>query len=269
MPETLTPPAEGTQQKTPQEVAREAIVARYEATYGQPPADATVVETSTTTQAPDPVAEALSALRAEIAELKAAKAAPPQQVEAPPAASEAEANWLKLLSEGKQAEAEKALSKIVAQNADLTGVQRRAVSEALELFDARAQVTAYQNAVRQDPQNVEALRMEKYITVAVQQRLNEAQAAGFIKSPADYVKVHNQALDQEVSAARNLALALRGEGRQEGQRRTAEVLSAPNLQPTKIDQQRGQPTQDTQEAPESVQDYFAKRASASRTMHRL
>lgn len=268
MPETLTPPAEGNQ---PAPTVRDAIVDKYERTYGQqaPQAEPTVITTSTAISEPvkEPtLAEQMATLKAEL--LAEFKAQQPKPAEATPAVAEAEANWLKLLSEGKQAEAEKALSKIVAANSGFSDIQRNAVAEALQLFDARQQVAAYEQQVRQDPANVEALRMEKYITVAVQQRINDAQASGLIKTPADYVTVYKASVDAEVRSARELALTLRGEGRQEGQVRTTQVLSAVNLQPQKIDATRTQATPEP-EAPESYQDYMAKRGGEGRVRHRL
>lgn len=264
MPDLIVPAADGTQ---PAPTSRDAIVAKYEQTYGQV---ANTPEPVVTT--PEPVvikeptlAEQMATLKAELlAELKTKPAEPVAAAVTP----EAAADWLKLLSEGKQAEAEKALSKIVASNSGFDSIQRNAVNEALQLFDARQQVAAYEASVRQDPANAEALRMEKYITVAVQQRINDAQASGLIKSPADYVQVYKTSVDTEVRAARELALTLRGEGRQEGQVRTTQVLSAPNLQPSKIDAARTQAAPATEE-PESYSDYMSKRSGDGRLRHRL
>lgn len=265
MENVITLPADGTQQTVVSTEAspREQIVRKYEQTYGTPEPVVKQEQTVVSTETPGPsFAEQMAAFKAELlAELK------PKPVESV-TTQEEQANWLKLLADGKQAEAEIALSKIVAKNSNFSSIKSDAVREALEAFTVQQEVANYVSQVRSKPENAEALRLEKYITSAVQARMAEAQAAGKLSTPADYVKVYKASVDTEVEEARKLALTLRGEGRQEGLTRTSQVLSAPNLQPNKIDATRQQQAP-AEDVPETYQDYMASRANLARTRHRL
>lgn len=277
MPEPVTPQApapgtstvpEGAQPPAPAAIApeRQAILDRYQAQYGNDPAAQPPVQTqplAEPTPAQPPVAAApdlaaeLAAMRAELAALKQQPAPQvPTQPQAP-VSQEPEADWLALLASGKKEDGEKALIAML-RKAIAPETQQAAVSEAINRFDAMTQVREYTTRVKSDPQNAEALRMEPYITAAVEQRLQQAQAAGKISTPADYVTVYRQAVDAEMAAARQLILTFRGEGAQQAAVRRTEVLSQPSLQPNQVDTQRQQAAPAEPQI-ETTQDYFQKR----------
>lgn len=247
-PEPVVTPSEPT--------PRQAIIDKYEQQY-YPPAEPVVetpaepvAETPVEPVAPatvDPQAELLSQVMAELQELK--KQVTPAPVAPPPITQE---DWLKLLSEGKKSEGERALAEVLGPQ-----IQEAAVQKALALMQAERAVTEYNNEVRQ--KHADLLPMEEYIAMGANARIQEAQASGLIKSPADYVKVYKEAITAEIEKARKLTQSLQGAGAQRATTRVTEVVASQSLKPNPVNNQRDQTTAPAEPQIETVSDYFAKR----------
>lgn len=246
-------PDETTQQTVQSTDPTQAIINKY---YTPASTQDNTQVTSTATSAPvDPNVAELATLKAQLAELQnqvRVAVTPPilaNQTAAPP-----EGQWLKLLSEGKRAEGEAALAKVLGPQ-----IQDAAVQQALSLMQAERDVNAFVNEVR--AANPELAPMEPFIAAAAQQRIAAAQAAGQIKNPGDYVTVYRQAVTVEIENARKLAQALRGAGAQTATTRIAEVRSQSSLLPNAVNQNRD--TQSQQQEPITMEvlnnDYMQKR----------
>lgn len=173
-----------------------------------------------------------------------------------PAPAQAEIDWLDALQKGDRAVGEAALAKLVGGKLNLQEVQQGAVQEALQRFMMHQQITDHVASIKADPQNADVLRLEPYITAAVEQRLTGEQAR--IKSPADYVKVYKEIITDELSKARQLVLSFRGEGATQAATRQRTVLANPMLTPQAVtDTRQPQTTQAVE--PETAAEYFAKR----------
>lgn len=248
MPEEVTPAAQtpvATPVATPDGAApsaqpqadpqRQAIQDKYDALYQQaaPPEPTPVVPVET--PAPTPASFDPNSFRAEILNAIKEMITPAAPQQAPQAAVPVaqQADWLQLLAEGKKAEGEAALRATLGI-ADPAQV----VEHAVERVRAEQEIQSFTSAIRQDPANAEILRMEPYIASAVQSRLNAANAAGKINTPTEYVKIYKEALTAEMVSARNLILTIRGEGKQQAAVRQTEVLAAPMLAPSAINQNR-------------------------------
>jgi hypothetical protein len=119
------------------------------------------------------------------------------------------------------------------------------------------ELDSFANKVRAE--NADILPMEPYIAAAANNRIQAAQAAGTIKSPADYVTVYKQAITAEIENARKLAQTLRGAGKQEAVTRQQQVMSSPTIRPNAVNLEREAPKTDAEPAVETPQDYLAKR----------
>ena len=228
MPETQTQTVTETNTQSPAD--------RYEQVYG----------TSTTSQAVPDYASEVAALRAQVEALQK------------PQPTQVDKTWLELLREGKLEDAEKIMAQRIGSIQNLNDIQAKAVQEALTLFDARQQVASYTAEVKARADNAPILVMQRQIEAIVDHRMRQAQADGKVKTPSDYVTVYKQVVDEETAAARTLALTLRGEGKQEGQTRTSEVISSPYLRPNQVQNQQAPATQGEPQV-ETTSDYFAKR----------
>ena len=236
---------------------RDALIKKYEATYGTP-ADPDPV-TAPVTAAAEPVpADApavpdtnavLQSLVAELSALKAQLAPKPEPVAA---ATTPQEDWLALLANGKKTEGEKALAAILGPQ-----IQEAAVQQALQQIIMERELDSFANKVRAE--NADILPMEPYIAAAANNRIQAAQAAGTIKSPADYVTVYKQAITAEIENARKLAQTLRGAGKQEAVTRQQQVMSSPTIRPNAVNLEREAPKTDAEPAVETPQDYLAKR----------
>jgi hypothetical protein len=235
---------------------RQAIIQKYETMYGQPPAEPPAPVAVAPAAPPPPAVPDLSSvvasLQAELANLRdrvSQPAAPPP----PPAASPAEEqDWLKYLAEGKKAEGEALLAKVVGNKIG-EQLQQQAVEKTLALIEAQQ----FADKIRRD--NADLMPMEGYITAAAAQRIEAATRAGKIRTPADYVTVYKDAINTELAAARQLVLTYRGEGRQDGASRVATVLATPNLQPSTVNTERDTSATPKQEPVMTTPDYLAMR----------
>lgn len=246
------------------DAARQAIIDRYQNLYGAPPEPAAppaaqpqATPPAQPVQATPDLGGIVNSLVSEVTALKeqlaAAKGQQAPAAPAPVAVSPAEeADWLRYLAEGKKEQGEALLAaKVKSIVGD--GLEQAAVEKTLALIDAQS----FANKVRTD--NPDLLPMEQYITAAAQQRIMAAQAAGKIKTPGDYVTVYKDAVNTEIAAARQLILSFRGEGRQEGLTRQAQVLASPSLQPSQVDTQRQTAAVPTEEPVQTPSDYLAMR----------
>lgn len=237
---------------------RQAIQEKYEKQYGapapeaQPVAEPVVTSTAAAPATPD-YSALIAGLQAELAAMKAERAA---AVPAPVKPAEvSEADWLALLAAGDKAGGEKALfEKFKKENGD--AFQQRAVSAALEQFKAEQAISGYITEVR--TKNPDLMSAERYITIGAQQRIQVAIDAGRVKSPSDYVTVYREAVDAELTEARNILLSSRGQGKEEGRVRTQEVLASVSLQPQAVNQTR-EAAKPAPEQMESGSDYVANR----------
>lgn len=234
---------------------RQAIIDRYTTMYGAPPevtAPAPVVAAAPPAPVVPDLTAVVQALTDQVNELRQARQAP--VAPAPAVTPVEEQDWLKYLAEGKKSEGEALLAKVVGSKIG-EQLQQSAVEKTLALIDAQN----FANTVRLA--NPDLMPMESYITAAAAQRIESAQRAGKIKTPADYVTVYKDAINTELAAARSLVHTFRGEGRQEGQTRVAGVLASPNLQPSTVNTERDT-TQQSQEQPvQTTSDYLTMRQS--------
>lgn len=237
--------------------SREAIIKKYETMYGQPPAPAEVVQPAPSS-IPPPVAQPdLSAVVASlVAEINTLKSNAAKPVVAPPVTAAEEQDWLKMLAEGKRGEGEALLAKKV-QSLMGENLQQQAVEKTLALIEAQN----FANDIR--AKNPDLMIMEQYITAAAAQRIEGAQRAGKIRTPADYVTVYKDAINTEVANARNIILTARGEGRQEGSARTAAVLASPSIAPNTVNTERETAQRPTEQPAQTASDYLAERAARS------
>lgn len=181
-----------------------------------------------------------------------------------PAAPAAEPDWLALMGAGEREAGEAALAAMLAKR--LQPREASIETRVMEQFHAQREAETFTQQIRQ--QNPDVAPMEPFIGARVQVRLAEAQQRGLVQSPADYVKVYKEAVTQEVAAARNLFLSIRGQGAASATTRTQQVSAQPSLQPQAVStpvasQQPGTPEIET---PES---YLAKRQARSAALRGL
>lgn len=232
---------------------REALVKKYEAQFGAPPAGTPVepvaVEPVVVAEPATSVVDPLAALTAEIAALKAQLTPKPVEPVATPVTEE---DWLKLLADGKKSEGELALARVLGPQ-----IQQQAVQQALQLMQAEREVTDFSTKVK--AANPDILPMEAYVAQAAQARIEAAKASGLIKSPADYVTVYKQAVTAEIENARKLVQTLRGAGKQEAITRNAEVVSSQTVKPNAVNLERDAPAKPGEPPVEDAAAYLAKR----------
>lgn len=233
---------------------RDAIIQKYEQQYFTPEPEAVAPAPTIETPTPEPTAattpDPMAAVMAELAYLREQLA--PKQPEPQVQAPVTQEDWLKLLSEGKKSEGERALAEVLGPQ-----IQEQAVQKALALMQAERAVTEYNNEVRQ--KHADLLPMEEYIAMGANARIQEAQASGRIKSPADYVTVYKEAITAEIEKARKLTQSLQGAGAQRATTRVSEVVASQTLRPNPVNTQREQTQTPTEPQVESMSDYFAKR----------
>lgn len=260
----ITAVPDGTQPSAAAVIApdRDAVIKKYEAMYGQPAeptADAVVAEpvAAESVVAAEPVAPVIDAntlaLQAVVAELAALKQQmAPKPVEQKPAEQVAQADWLELLAGGKKAEGEQALIKLLGPE-----IQRQAVQEALQQIDMQRDVNDFVTKVRAD--NADILPMENYVAAMANARIQQAEAQGLIKTPADRVTVYKQAVNAEIENARKLVQTFRGAGKQEAATRNQTVVASPTIKPNAVNAEREAPKVSGEPDVETPQSYLAKR----------
>jgi len=254
---TETTPVVSDQTTTPLS-ERERITQKYESQYFTPTDSAPVTETTPTTEAPAPVTETpatpdlTSVLGALVSRLEAIEARTTPPTQATPVAETTQEDWLKLLAEGKKADGEKALLSLLGPQ-----IEEKAVTRAMERFEAMQEIRSHNQELQSKNQDI--LAFQPYIEAAIQRDLAAANAAGKIKSPADYVTVYKQVANTQIENARKIALSFRGDGKQDAATRLREVASSQTLQPNAVNTQREAPKPNDAPVVETAQDYFAKR----------
>lgn len=246
------------QTKPPQQAAdadqRGAIQQKYDSLYGAPQGTATAAPVTQAQPTAQPVVQPdlTAVINALVAEVKALKAS--QSVE--PKVKPTEADWLALLASGDKEGGEKAMADKIRQ---LIGndIQQNAVNQATERINAERQISDFVGSIR--AANADILVMEPQITLAAQQRIQNAAAQGKINTPSEYVAVYKEAVNAEIENARALILSIRGQGKLEGQTRTSEVIASSTLQPNQVTQREA--AQPQGEAVEDTQGYLARRAA--------
>ncbi len=240
--------------------ARTAIIDKYNQTYFGATEQATpdpitiadpVVTETATAVAPSPTDIALQALLAKVTSLET-QLQPKPQVE--PVVEEQD--WLKLLSEGKKSDGEKALAKAIG-----SGIQQQAVQQALAIMQAERAVNDFVAGIR--TANPDLTAMEPYIALAADARIKAAQAAGKVNSPADYVTIYKEAVTAEIETARNLTRTFQGIGATAATTRVAAVASTPTIKPNAVNVAREPVTAAEPEKAETASEYLAKRNARS------
>lgn len=233
---------------------RDALIRKYEATYGQPIADpATDPEPVAVATEPAQPAVAdtntvLQSLVAELAALKTQLAPKPEPIKPE---SVTQQDWLELLAAGKKSEGEKALVALLGPQ-----IQEAAVQQALRQITVEREIDSFANRVRVD--NADIIQMEPYIAQAAFAKI---QAAMRQDPTADYVTVYKQAVSAEIENARKLVQTFRGAGKQEAVTRQQQVLGSPTIRPNAVNMEREAPKADGEPHVESPQEYMAKRAA--------
>jgi hypothetical protein len=248
--------------------AREAIYAQY---YNNgepaPPAESTPTQPDgaalTAPAAPPPapgpdadLANLVTSLKTELAQLREQMAKPPAQPEAPPAPEPELPSWLALLKEGKVDEAEAALAERVARTLVPQAIEQ-SVAQSRERARAEAEMESFVGTLRTE--NPDLIPMEKMIAYEAQEALTAAQAAGKIKSTGDLVAAYKTAVSESVDRARKLVQTIRGAGKQEALTTRKEVVAASTLPPQAVSNPQ---TPQAEPAAETAEDYFARRRAA-------
>ena len=272
MPPTETPTSQESQfQPSSPETNREALYQQY---YGTPtgdtpPADATPTPVESAAPAepveapvtppvatlPPEAYQFMQQMTAELAELRAKLTPTAPTVTAAP---ESEPSWVALLREGRVKEAEDALAASVAAKNQNQLVQQ-ALQQTREVMRAEADVDNFTTGLR--TANPELVPMEGWIASEAQKIMFNARQQGLIKTTDDAVRTYKSAVTEAVTSARKLYLAIRGDGKQEAQIRSREVLSSRPVPPQQTDTSRPQVNGvDAQEAPvETASSYIENR----------
>jgi hypothetical protein len=262
MPYAYTPPANGdqtTQTTQPGVVQQtESAEQKYERLYGQTTQEIKQIREAMTSANPS---EELRALRAEIASLRESTKPPVQTAVTPPTRPK----WVENLATGDYNAADQALLDSTAASVEarmarkFDEVRSAAYQDALNATHVNLEIDRHVQKLRME--NPELAPFEKYLQAPVAQRVEEAKAAGKIKSPVDFIREYTSAIDGEVENLRNLGLVLRGQGKSEAQARNQQVLASTLVTPNPVQSlQTSQGPQQTA-AEEPVEDYFARRRS--------
>ena len=191
--------------------------------------------------------ERIAALEAKLTQ---PPAAPKPETPAVPEGTEDPHLWLKLLSEGKVAEAE-ALMK-----AKFGGPSREEIlTQATEQWRVEQDLNDYTRRVQAD--NADIAEMEPFISAAVGFEAQQ-KFAGHQPTPAEYAVFYKDSVKRNVENARKLVLGYRGQGATNASTRTTQVLASPTFTPQPVNSNREAPSGPP--ALESTTDYFASRA---------
>ena len=199
--------------------------------------------------APDIAAQVATLVEQKLAEALQ-KFAPTPAPPVPPAEPPND-DWVSLLAQGKREEAEKILGrKLTAES------EQRATTQALEMFRVEQDISNYLTDLR--GKNPDLAPLEELVSVRAQRTLEAVQAAGKIKSNADFVSQYKAAVNSAVDDARKLVQQIRAAGNTAAMTLKTEVLSAQTLPPNAIEQNRG-PAPPVVAQPQSLEEYMAAR----------
>lgn len=262
MPYEYRPPSQEQAQQQVQATQQQAqqgetTEQKYERLYGQTNQEIKQIREALTSANPS---EELKALRAELASLKETVKPPaPVQPTGP-----TRPKWVEKLAtgeyEGADAEIKSSVKELLSADIkkQLEEVRSAAYQDALNATHVNLEIDRHVQKLRLE--NPELIPFEKYLQAPVAQRVEEAKAAGKVKSPADFIREYTAAIDGEVENLRNLGLVLRGQGKQEANTRNQQVLASTVVPPNPV-QSLASPGQSQTIAEEPIEDYFARRRS--------
>lgn len=250
---------------------------KYERMYGTNTAQPVVTDTNTA-QAPPPVVQqvvatlppeltqTIQSLRQELSELKSRPTeAELQRRQAEEAA--AKVAWTKKIQEGDYAGAQQ----VIVDNAkaalrdelkrelqtEIQAARQGAYQDALTAGEVQREMDKFTSEMR--VQNPDLVQFERYLQAPVAERMQLAQQAGRVQTPAQFLSEYKEAVKQEVTNLRNLGLQFRAAGKEEALTRSREVLTSQPLNPQRLNIQDPGKTSQTEQQGESTEDYFARR----------
>lgn len=215
------------------------------------------------------IVETLQALRSELAEVRNGIARP-QVVAAMPEAQQLE--WVDKIQKGDFKGAQESMASFVKAQVladmqpklDLTAQQ--AYQNGLNASQVSVEMDRHLQSVR--AANPDLIAFEKYLTAPVTERIQLAQAAKRIQTPADFIREYKTALDAEVANLRNLGQQFRAAGKDEATTRINDVVRSTTLSPQQVQSTQASQTDSQANASgESTDDYFTRRAAWSDRAH--
>jgi len=237
---------------TPEVPVNETPEQRYQRLYAPPspstPAPVTLPPEFLTT---------LTALQQEVQALR--QSAPQGSSTSTPAPSNIE--WVEKIRSGDFEGAQRAITQSVqaAIQPELQRVKQEAYNDATAANAVTTEINRYLQEVRQT--NPDIVQFERYLNGPVTERIQLAQAARRINTPADFLREYKAAVADEVVNLRNLGLQFRAAGKDEALTRNSQVLSSTPMTPQQVS--NTQVPQNNSQIPqgESNDDYFARRAA--------
>jgi hypothetical protein len=163
--------------------------------------------------------------------------------------------WLDLLREGKLAEADAEIVKMVAKQL-APQLKTEASQESLESLRLENELTSFVENLRRE--NPDLLPLEELITAKAQVRLEEVQRTGKIKSSNEFIAAYKDAVNKAADDARKTIQTIRATGKEDATIRNREVLSSSVVPPNAVDQNR-QVTPKPGPVQDTTEDYLARR----------
>ena len=244
------------QSQTPQQESREAL---YQKLYGTQQQEQQVA--SPQQIPPSEVVDykaQYESLAAQVQQLIAKQAAPPQPT-APPTPAE---DWFSLLQSGKRTEAEQVLKDYIAQGASQKIIQETLV-QAMELNRMEREIEDYNNSVRAT--NPDMLDVEDLISLKAEKEFNALLPT--VKNNKDYVNAYKTAVGKAVDSMRTVLRRQRAAAKNEAMTTRRDVLASTTIAPNDITnrQETGpSPNEQSESQLQSPTDYLAARQAAYR-----
>lgn len=264
---------------TAQEQARQEVYNQYTQLYTQQASEpvveapAEVVEPAVVA-APEPtMAQMFAQQQAMIESLKTkldSFTAPPAALTTAPVTpvgpvTPAKANmeqWVNFMSAGEYDKAEEFLLEIVAPKLQAR-MQPQIVQQSVEAGNAEREITNFITQFKVD--NADIGHMERYISNAVESRLQTSYSEGKITKPADLVREYKAAVTDETKQLRDTLQLSRAAGREDVRTTRREVLSATTMEPTGVQQ----PAEARPAGPATASDYISQRRERMATYQGL
>lgn len=205
---------------------------------------------------PEELTSTLSAMRAELTELK-------QNVNKPTAVvtPEVKQAWVEKIKLGDYEGAERVMAEALEKRFEgkFAEIQQKTYNDAVSAAEANYQMREYVNRVKSE--NPDVAQFERYLEAPVAQRIESARQAGKIRNMNDFVQAHKAAIDAEVAEIRNKVLQFRAAGKDEALTRKREVLSSTAVTPQQVNSNQIIPPGSDDNQGESMEAYFARRRS--------
>ena len=247
----------------PSPVDLETPEQKYARLYSQAPqvqAPQTSPVTSPAPQALSPeITETLSALRQELAELRA------RTPQAPQTPTPAPVGWVEKIRQGDFEGAEKALTETVRSQI-IREVEDQAFQKSTAATQVQLAIDRHLTQVRLT--NPDLARFERYLEAPVNTRVEAARVAGRIRSSDDFVREYKSAVDAEVLELRNLGLQYRAEGATQAMTRQQTVQNAFTPPPQQVGDHTT-PNPALSQQGESTEDYFTRRQASGARLRNL